>query len=222
MPLVPITDVDALVRTRESLHAVGEHVLGAARRAATGRIGLVVLSGGFGTPPLPDGRVLAVDGVDLVDGARRAPITALEEAAAFFDTPLGMPGDLYPIATPLDPRAGLAVDARSAALLAAWFAHADELLRGLAESGPRSPTPQLWPEHFDLALELGEGRARATFGASPGDGDHAEPYLYVTPWEPRTDPFWNESTFASLPYGRVGEAFEFFATARRLLEASPG
>ena len=43
---------------------------------------------------------------------------------------------------------------------------------------------QLWPEHFDIAVELGSEPAgqRATFGASPGDESHDEPYLYVSPW----------------------------------------
>jgi hypothetical protein len=42
----------------------------------------------------------------------------------------------------------------------------------------------LWPQHFDIALDLGSESAgkRATIGASPGDESHSEPYLYVTPW----------------------------------------
>lgn len=47
------------------------------------------------------------------------------------------------------------------------------------------PTPpQLWPEHFDVAIELGSDAqgVRAGYGASPGDELHSEPYLYVVPW----------------------------------------
>ena len=45
--------------------------------------------------------------------------------------------------------------------------------------------PQLWPEHFDLACDLGnlDAGTCATYGVSPGDADIAEPYLYVSPWE---------------------------------------
>ena len=57
---------------------------------------------------------------------------------------------------------------------------------------------QLWPEHFDLSVDLGDeaGGSRATYGASPGDDAHPEPYLYVTPWsEQPEDPVWNDTAF---------------------------
>jgi len=90
---------------------------------------------------------------------------------------------------------------------------------------------QLWPEHFDIAVELGDAAAgaRANFGASPGDAVHPEPYLYVAPWErariPRAasgpDPYWNEDFGASLPYsalrgpaGPCDIALAFFRTGR--------
>ena len=58
----------------------------------------------------------------------------------------------------------------------------------------------LWPEHFDLACQLGDAAAGslANYGASPGDGPHAVPYLYVTPWTEQQGAFWNEGAFASL------------------------
>jgi hypothetical protein len=64
---------------------------------------------------------------------------------------------------------------------------------------------QLWPEHFDLATELGAEAAgrRAGYGGSPGDELHAEPYLYVVPWEPaRADgPLWNATAFSGAELG---------------------
>jgi len=88
---------------------------------------------------------------------------------------------------------------------------------------------QLWPEHFDVSVELGEddpGR-RAGDGGSPGDGDHSEPYLYVTPWsDVDGDRFWNEIHFrgASLPYSQLAAAadpraaaLEFLRQARKRL-----
>ena len=67
---------------------------------------------------------------------------------------------------------------------------------------------QLWPEHFDLAIELGSEAAgqRANFGASPGDDDHAEPYLYVGPGPPRSPgELWNATGFkgAELTYSEL-------------------
>jgi hypothetical protein len=45
---------------------------------------------------------------------------------------------------------------------------------------------------------------RASYGASPGDDGHPEPYLYVAAWGEidRSDSFWNDEAFngASLPY----------------------
>ncbi|MGI9610692.1 MAG: hypothetical protein ACR2NL_10415, partial [Acidimicrobiia bacterium] len=58
---------------------------------------------------------------------------------------------------------------------------------------------QLWPEHFDPATELGDSDRgqRASYGASPGDAAHPEPYLYVASWSEidRSNPYWNDSAF---------------------------
>ena len=69
-----------LAATRDGLHRVAEHILVAARYAASGEIGLVPAPGGFRTPPFgADGRFLAVDGTELVFGDamgnRRACLT---------------------------------------------------------------------------------------------------------------------------------------------------
>jgi hypothetical protein len=90
----------------------------------------------------------------------------------------------------------------------------------------------LWPEHFDPAIEMGsedQGR-RASYGASPGDQGHLEPYLYVSAWTEidRDDPFWNDRNFngASLPFTTLLEAedqirvaMEFFLEGYRILHA---
>ncbi len=80
----------------------------------------------------------------------------------------------------------------------------------LADADPSlSPTPvQLWPEHFDLSIELGDQEAgrRATYGASPGDEEHPEPYLYVATWNPPPEgPLWNATAFtgAELAYAEL-------------------
>ena len=57
-------------------------------------------------------------------------------------------------------------------------------------------TPVLWPEHFDLGITAGP----INYGASPGDAQVADPYLYVGPHDgpPPGDPaFWNA------PFGAV-------------------
>jgi hypothetical protein len=58
---------------------------------------------------------------------------------------------------------------------------------------------QLWPEHFDMAVEIGDDSAgrRAVFGVSPGDDNHDEPYVYVAPWSAvGSSPFFNATAFA--------------------------
>ena len=48
---------------------------------------------------------------------------------------------------------------------------------------------------------------RATYGMSPGDHSHDEPYLYVGAWGDvdATDPYWNETAFngASMSYAEL-------------------
>ena len=46
---------------------------------------------------------------------------------------------------------------------------------------------------------------RATYGASPGDRHHGEPYLYASPWAGRIDPFFDDPSFkgAALTYAEL-------------------
>src|SRR5471030_2132438 len=145
---------DALVTTRRSLHQVAEHVLSAARKRATGEIALLPGPGGVRTPPLPDGRVLALIEGDIAviddNGVRRAPLTTARAAADFVGTEPGFPWTKHPPGTESTPDAPLEVDPEAARVLAGWFALGDEALRELATtlSPGAEPTPQIFPEHF--------------------------------------------------------------------------
>lgn len=214
--LAPIRDLDTLVRTRLAWHSVAEHVLAAARYAAEQRIGLVVVPGGFATPRTPDGGSARIHGAQLVvrrgEGERTFPLTTLASAAAA----LGIAPGCMPVYTPtteLRADAPLDVDLDAAAVLGAWFQLGWSVLEELADG------PTLWPEHFDAAVDLGDLAAgtRGTFGASPGDTAHPEPYLYVTHWvDLGDDPYWNDAAFpgASLTYGTVARAADPVAAAR--------
>jgi hypothetical protein len=187
--------------TRTAVHTLAEHVLCAARYAAVGRVGLTPVGDGIATPPF-DGRVVALRGLDLVDvtaGAeRRSPVSTLRAAGEFFDVVPGVP-PLWIPTTHADLDAALDVDDDGVAALAAWFA---SVSAALTEVYPEA-AQTLWPEHFDLAITV----AGATYGGSPGDEFHAQPYLYVTPpGEPVPDgdpAFWNEPFGASRTYDRV-------------------
>jgi hypothetical protein len=115
------------------------------------------------------------------------------------------------------------VNPAAAEALGAWFGFGWSVLEQLRfEARTLSPgRVQLWPEHFDPAVDLGDEAAgrRASFGASPGDDAHPEPYLYVSPWTPHTGAFWNDRAFggASLTYATLlaaddqrGTALAFF------------
>jgi hypothetical protein len=243
LPALP-SAADALASTRASLHTLAEQVIAPARRRATGKIGLRFTRGGFGTPFFGDGGggvQVRVDGLDLVvvgraGAERREPITTVRAAAQLVGIEPGAPADLYQPATEADPDARLMVDPAAAHLLADWFGFAWSVLEELrVETGARGSRTQLWPEHFDASVDVGDEATgtRGTFGASPGDSAHAEPYLYVTHWNepvPR-DPFWNDPAFAgaSLPYAALSTvddqrttALEFFRTGVHVLGGRHG
>lgn len=206
-----------LVETRVALHRLAEEVISPARRAATTKIGLRATPGGFGTPPFGDGVQIRVAGTELVcvdpGGERRRAISTLTAAADLVGRDL-LPGDVG-----LDD-APLPIDADSAALIADWFALGANVLLDLrTQAGERSSPSliQLWPEHFDLAIELGSeaAGARANYGFSPGDDANPRPYAYVGPWvAPPAGTLWNATSFpgAQLGYEEVATSADPHAT----------
>lgn len=217
--LPPVGDAEALVQTRIAWHSLAEHVLAAARHRATGRIGLRATSGGYGTPPYEHSgttEALHVVGNELRvargDATVAHPLTTLGAAAQTIGIEPGAPADVYTPTTPLDPDAPLAIDVGAAHVLAAWFELGWSVLEELGRHAGADAAPSpltLWPEHFDAAIELGTRGTRGTFGASPGDAEHREPYLYVTRWsDVPDDAYWNDTAFAgaSLPYSVAAAA----------------
>jgi hypothetical protein len=113
-------------------------------------------------------------------------------------------------------RQPLDVDPEGAARLADWYALGDDVLRALGGE------PILWPEHFDLAIVIGE----ANYGFSPGDEGHDEPYAYVGPFTAVEGELWNATGFsgAELGYAELqaaedplAAALEFMTTRKEAL-----
>jgi hypothetical protein len=181
--------------TRAALHAIAEERVSPARAAVTGRIDLRATPGGFGTPVFDGDRQLRTDGAVLVTHGRG------EESRE-----------------PLD-----GVDDAAARWLGRWFALALHVLTEVTRDlpGEWAPScPKLWPEHFDYAVEA--GTVRANLGFSPGDEAHAEPYVYVGPWDPPpAGPLWNATGFpgAELPLERVLAGADPQAFLRMRLDA---
>lgn len=221
----------AFASTRAALHRVAEQLVAPARKPHN-EIALRQTPGGFGTPQFEfagETMQVRVEGSDLVlacgEAAQRIALTSLAHAGAQLGDALlpdGVPDDT----TPLD------VDPDSAERLADVYTFADGVLRRFRESLPAADGASginLWPEHFDLAFEAGSEEAgkRANYGASPGDADHSEPYLYVGPWTaPVGGELWNATAFTGAELGyselaraddQVGTALEFFASRRRAL-----
>jgi hypothetical protein len=160
-PLLPLPPTFAA--TVAALHSVAERIVAPARKPDN-EIALEATPGGFGTPVFEHDGVaqqVRVDGTDLVRNQDRTGLTTLEQARRLV-------ADLVP-AGPLDDEP-LDVDRDAAARLADWYAFGAAILGEIADVAPT-----LWPEHFDIAIELGE----ATYGFSPGDEQHPEPYAYV-------------------------------------------
>ena len=168
-----------------------------------------------------DGRVVGVDGNRLVVDGAAAPITTLAAAA----DAVGIEPDLaqeeqfdVPPAGDLD--AALAVDPDAARALGAWYVFVTAVLdrfRADAEPGEDATIVRIWPEHFDAAIGMGDNAAgrRATYGASPGDRHHDQPYLYASPWAGRIDDFFDDPTFkgASLRWSQLEHEADAAAAA---------
>jgi hypothetical protein len=188
-----------------ALHRVAEEVVAPARKPDN-EIALEATPGGFGTPEFEwEGSThqIRVEGTELVrevDGRQQ--------------------------------RESLGVDPAAAKALADWYAFGAAVLGRLAADAGADEAASaaiLWPEHFDLAIELGSERdgLRATYGFSPGDEQHLEPYAYVGPWAPQAPrPLWNAQGFAGaeLTYANLlgaadqeAAAVEFFIARRNAL-----
>ena len=199
---------DELVSTRLALHRLAEQILSPARRHVNGKIGLRYARGGFGTPFYGDEVQLRVDGPELVvqqaSRERRAPIASLAAAADLVGRE-ALPDDVELDDQPLQ------VDIAAASFIGDWFGFAASVLEQLRSEADAALEPsrvQLWPEHFDMAVELGGDHtgARAAYGLSPGDEHHPEPYVYVVPWvAPPPGELWQATGFtgAELPYGAL-------------------
>jgi hypothetical protein len=171
--------------TRVALHNVAEAVVAPARKPDN-EIALRYTHGGFGTP------FFEQDGADC---QVRVEHGELVRQRGTDETREPLPGE---------------VDQAAANALGDFYGLACSVLEQLrADEADGDPTlVQLWPEHFDLAIELGSEAAgqRANFGASPGDADHPEPYLYVGPWTAGVSgELWNATGFngAELGYAEL-------------------
>ncbi len=204
-PLEPLPD--GFGDTRATMHTIAERLLKPKRELETGgEIALQFTPGGFGSSTWESGLLSGVSGQVRIEGVELISVGGTDEHRL-----------------PLD------VEADAAAGLADWFAFGTVVLAELIDRHPDlDPAPiRLWPEHFDVATELGSESAgrRANYGASPGDADHPEPYLYVGPWDQSLDgEIWNATGFvgAELPHADLLRAEDQIAVALEFMAARVG
>jgi hypothetical protein len=177
----------SFAETRIALHKIAEAVVSPARKPEN-EIALRYTRGGFGTPFFEE------NGMDC---QVRVEHGELVRQRGEEETREPLPD----------------VDVEAASALADFYGFACSVLEQLRadEAGGDPSIVQLWPEHFDIAIELGSQEAgqRANYGASPGDDDHDEPYLYVGPWSAEVSgELWNATSFkgAELRYSELIEA----------------
>ncbi len=229
-PLPPTPS--SYVAEREDAHRLAYAVVAEARRVVTNRFGLRWTPGGFGTPVFGDDRQVRVDGVEIVVQAgatiRSEPITTLAAAGRFVGVKPATEaaeGDSPALG---DTDRTLSIGASTMRLLDSWFGLAWAVLEDIRTDPTASDAgkTQLWPGHFDPAVEIGDADRgqRATFGASPGDDSHDHPYLFVGPWGEidTTDDFWNADSFtgAMLPFVELAAANDQHACALEFYRAA--
>lgn len=206
--------------TLRSLHQVAFFVIAPKRYSVNEKMGLRYTHQGFGTPFFGADEQVRVEGDILVhqrgDQVSWIALTNLQDACEFLDIPYRETwfDNFHDPLVPVGAKVRLDIDPEVARAVGDWFGFATLAL----ENARRTPNAedatrvQLWPEHLDPAFEMGsqESGHRASYGASPGDDDHSEPYLYVAAWDriDRSDPFWNDESFngASLPYRELAES----------------
>jgi predicted lactoylglutathione lyase len=203
-------ETSSLVRTRRQLHGIAECLLAGPEHRDTGEIALRVAPGGFETSAGPARRLA---GTELVTDDRRIPAAGTyADLAARLGVEFGRPDISYPDGSGARADDVVDLDPQAARVLTDWFELGDAALRRLDPG----LSPILWPEHFDVAIEL-DGHS---FGVSPGDDDHPTPYAYVSHRGHADHEYWN------VPFGALRDLTEvrsaddlvdFWTEGRRLL-----
>jgi hypothetical protein len=201
---------EVLAATRRSLHAVAELVLAGPQYRAIGKLRLQVIPDGFATVGRPGLRAVGTQ----VDDAGGVAVTingrTAREIGAELGVTAGQPEGAYDGGSGVDLDEMLTVQAGQAAVIMGAFSLGHDALIAFASA----ETPILWPEHFDVAIRVGD----TNYGVSSGDGFSDEPYAYVgVSAPPAGDAFWNAPFGAALPLRElpdVAAITAFFAEGR--------
>lgn len=206
MRIDPVPSPERLEPTLRSWRLLAAHVVAEARYRRIGHSGLQPTALGFTTPRDEPG-VVAVELDELVvgvgDAERRCQVATVGQAQTRALGEVGAPRwgaqpGLHDPPGPVPADEPLDIDREVAAWLGGWFLLGHEVLNGLVAdaASTHAGVPTLWPEHFDVGVELLPDERRASYGVSAGDDLVAQPYAYVAVWQPEhhgglSDPWWN-------------------------------
>lgn len=226
---------------RDLARRLATHVVAQAQAVETGHFALMPLPGGFGTPQFGvNRRRIRVSGGSVFVEAAGAPgesattsihmiagstIRGLCDALGFHPDPdFSVGGDTPDLG---DPDEMLTFDADTATLLGDWYQLGLRAMDHVVASLPdaQASVARLWPEHFDLGIDLAVDAAnkpgvRTNLGASAGDESHAEPYLYVGPWDadrPGPADYWNAPFGATMSFCDLDAADNPLAAATEFM-----
>jgi len=191
--------------SRADFHKLAYSVVAAARHQSNGKFGLRFTAGGFGTPFFGNDRQVRMVANVLVDQqadqVRTHHPTSLNDAATFLGVEVSTVASEGDVPELGDRDRTLDLSTETGEFLGNWYGFAVSVLEELRAETPSDANPsrvQLWPGHFDPAVEIGDQDRghRASIGASPGDHNEDEPYLYVGPWGAVPDnDYWNAEGF---------------------------
>jgi hypothetical protein len=183
--------------TRHSLHGLAELVLAGPRYVAGGSMRLRADHDGIRTWDDP---AVRLSGGDLVHGGSHIPVDGLTfgQAAAELGLTAQSLDHVYHDGPHVRSDERIALDPAEVAVVEQALDIGNEGLRAFAPE----VEPVLWPEHFDIAITLGD----VNYGVSPGDGHHEHAYAYVGPHEARQGAFWNAPFGAVRPMSDLADA----------------
>lgn len=219
---------DDLATTRRSLHAVAEHIMAGPQHRLTGTIRLAVTADGFSTIALGDDLAgLEVRGMSLVAQRPGAEVQvtlagSIADVARAVGVEPGAPVGVYSDGSGADASFEVVVELAATQQILWALAIGDAALRRftMRHRSEGSRVPVLWPEHFDVGIDLDE----VNYGVSPGDVLVTEPYAYVGPWQRRRGPFWNQPFGAARSMRELGDinaVVAFFQAGRDAAVTDP-
>jgi hypothetical protein len=227
------------VETVVAINQIAFFAMAPARHSANGKVGLRYTHRGFGTPFFGNDVQVRIETDQLVvqerDSVRNTVISTTRSATEFIGVPYRETWGpkWHDPPAPTDPDQALKVDIVAAAIASDIIGFAFSVLEQFRYESPTSDPSrvQLWPEHFDAAVEIGDADRgqRAAFGVSPGYAAHPEPFVYVSPLEKSNldDPYWNADFFGGsvLEYSELVDvedqrqsALEFLSRGLELLK----